>query len=361
VKAKDAAYKTESGFLPNIYRGVYVTPGIYFLKAPNVHWDPMPDMDLFPERSDIDTMFLSHKPIASVTADKSFMISANIAGLDTGRASLQISLLRADKSTNEIRIIPFTRKMSSEFVAIVPEDMVVPGFLNYRIVLKKGNEFAVFPGNHKEDPFASSIYDNQTYQTLVFPENGTLEIFNPSFDKTATIYPSFRRGFQGAYVSNMEFHSLRSFLQLSATELSGDHTMGFVYYFGDKWKGRIAELGSFDSLVIRARALQTHPLRAKITLIDKNAFAFSTFVTVTNQFQDIKVPLNSFTPDSALLLPRPYPGFLPLRFKASGTSLFNLAEMEKIQITIGSELKETEFKKPYSMEVWSIWLERNKF
>jgi hypothetical protein len=35
--------------------------------------------------------------------------------------------------------------------------------------------------------------------------------------------------------------------------------------------------------------------------------------------------------------------------------------MEKIQITIGSELKETEFKKPYSMEVWSIWLERNKF
>jgi len=60
-------------------------------------------------------------------------------------------------------------------------------------------------------------------------------------------------------------------------------------------------------------------------------------------------------------LPRPYPGFLPLRFKASGTSLFNLAEMEKIQITIGSELKETEFKKSYSMEIWSVWLGKNKF
>jgi hypothetical protein len=236
--------------------------------------------------------------------------------------------------------------------------MVVPGFLNYRIVLKKGNEFAVFPGNHKEDPFASNIYDNENYQTFVFSPNGNIEIFNPSFDKTATFYPAFRRGFQTSYITGTEPHQL--VLRLSATELSGDHVMGFEHYFGDKLQGRISEMNSFDKLIVRARTAEAQPVKAKITLIGKDAFAFSTFITLTNTFQDIQVSLNNLVADSILLLPRPYPGFLPLWFKASGAASFNLKEIEKIQITIGTELKEPEFKKPYSMEIESILLEKKK-
>lgn len=337
-----------------------IRPGTYLIIEPNVsrYATTGIDREFYASHSESDTMFLRHEPCKEVSAGKPFTISAHIVGLDSGEAILQISLISKKTPKGEIRIIPFVKKSSSEYIAQVPTNLVdTVGFLNYRIILQKGNEFAVFPGYHKENPLTSNIYDSETYQTFVFPKNGMIEIFNPSFDKTATIYPAFRRGFHGGYVVNNEF-GWRYFLQLSATELSGDHTMGFVHCFGDKLKVRNSELGLYDSLGIRAGALQTQPVKAKITLVDRNTFAFSTYVVLTNQFQDIRVSLNSFTPDSLLLLPRPYPGFLPLWFKAAGTHLFNLSEIERVQITIGSELNETEFKKPYTVEVWSIWLEK---
>jgi hypothetical protein len=149
-------------------------------------------------------------------------------------------------------------------------------------------------------------------------------------------------------------------MRLSANELSGDHTIGFVQYFADKLKGRFSEINSFNKLVIRARTLEPQPVKAKITLINKDGFAFSSSVTLTNSFQDIEIPLTDLKPDSMMLLPRPYPEFMPLWFKAKGESSFDLSEIEKVQVTIGTDVKESEFKRPFNLEVQSIWLPKKK-
>jgi hypothetical protein len=81
---------------------------------------------------------------------------------------------------------------------------------------------------------------------------------------------------------------------------------------------------------------------------------------LNSTFQDIEVSMNSLVQDSMLLLPRPYPGFLPVWFKASGNSLLNISIVEKIQLTVGSELSESEFKKRHSLEVERVWLEKRK-
>ena len=93
----------------------------------------------------------------------------------------------------------------------------------------------------------------------------------------------------------------------------------------------------------------------------KFAISVSSFITLTNSFQDIEVPLNNLTPDSVLLMPRPYPGFLPLKFKGAGSiNAFKLADIEKIEIAIGSDILPAELNKPYSMEVESIWFQKSK-
>jgi hypothetical protein len=112
--------------------------------------------------------------------------------------------------------------------------------------------------------------------------------------------------------------------------------------------------------VIRARTLEPQPVKAKITLINKDGFAFSSSVTLTNSFQDIEIPLTDLKPDSMMLLPRPYPEFMPLWFKAKGESSFDLSEIEKVQVTIGTDVKESEFKRPFNLEVQSIWLPKKK-
>ena len=63
-------------------------------------------------------------------------------------------------------------------------------------------------------------------------------------------------------------------LRLTATELSGDHMIGFQYFFGDKLKGRSSELESFDKLIIRAKTGNEQPVQMKVTLTTADAISF---------------------------------------------------------------------------------------
>jgi hypothetical protein len=100
-------------------------------------------------------------------------------------------------------------------------------------------------------------------------------------------------------------------------------------------------------------------VKVKVTLTDKDGFSFSSTANVTSLMQDIVLSLADFAADSSLLLPRPYPGFMPLYFRASGSSVLRLSEVEKIQVTIGTDVPESEFKKPYGLEVGKIWFQKN--
>jgi hypothetical protein len=356
---EEALYKNADD--KNSADGFYISPGIYLLQEPTTKEDLSLAEYSFPYKPVSNQLYLHHEPLEGVSAGKTFTLTAKIVGLDTATAILQMSLISKEAPKGERRDVPFLKKTSVEYVANIPKDMMRPGFLNYRIIVQKGEEFIAFPDNrHEENPFETNIYESKTWQTVIFPDSTPIQIFDPNDNQTATIYPSSEKGFRSSYLPSTEFGGLRQFLQLSATELFRGQTMGFTYFFADRWKGRTSELNSVDTLVLRARALPTQPLKVKITLVDKNAFAFSSFVTLTNQFQDLKVSLDSFTPDSILLLPRPYPSFLPLWFKASGRSSFNLNDMEKIQVTVDTGSNRPELKKSYAIEVWSICLEKKK-
>ncbi|MES1198255.1 MAG: membrane or secreted protein [Chitinophagaceae bacterium] len=302
-------------------------------------------------------MFLRHEPFAEVSAGKAFTLTAKVVGIDTGRVTLQISRLGGGGPGGGIRNIPMVRKNAADFIAEVPADLLVPGQISYRILLQKGDEFAVFPGNYKSNPFAWDNYINETWKTFVAADNGRLEIFNPTVDRNVRIYPGFRRGFQSTYSTGEKPGQL--ILRLTSTELSGDHIMGLQHFFADKLAGRKSE--TFDKLFIRAKTNETQPVKVKVTLTNADAVSVSSYITLTNSLQDIEVPLNDLVSDSVLLMPRPYPGFQPLKFKGAGSiSTFKLSDMEKIEITIGSDLLPSEFNKPYSMEVESIWLQKSK-
>ncbi|HLG41611.1 MAG TPA: hypothetical protein VI461_18165 [Chitinophagaceae bacterium] len=338
--------------------GFYISPGIYLVHSLKVGYHFTKKLKFEAPQPYSTGFFVSHIPYSEVSAGKSFIVTAKIAGIDTGKVTLQIGRTGGGGPGGGFRSIPMVRKGAANYTAEVPADLITPGILNYRIVLQKGNDYAVFPGNYKGNPFAWDSYYNETWKTFVASNNGRLEIFNPTNDRSARIYPGFRRGFQSSYITGEKAGQL--ILRLNTTELSADHTIGFQHFFGDKLQGRITEISSFDKLIIRTRTTETQPVKAKITLTDKDAFSYSATITLTNAFRDIEVPLTNLSVDSVLLLPRPYPNFLPLWFKGSGPSSFKLSEMEKIQVTIGADIPEAEFKKPYNMEVESIWLEKSK-
>jgi hypothetical protein len=301
--------------------------------------------------------FVTHTPYMEVSSDKPFNIKAQIVGIDPGDlASVMIN--KVGEKFDQFRNIPMKRISAYNYSAEIPADLTVTGALNYSILVKRAtDDYFVFPCNHRGNPFDEDFYNNVTWQTFIAPENEELEIFNPANDRDIWPYPSSGKNFQKSYITGIEPRTL--ILKLAANELTGEHIIGFQYFFADKLRGRESE--TFSKLVIRARTTETGTVKAKITFINKDASSFAAFVTLTNNFSDIEVPFKTLSRDSMLVLPVSTPEFIPLWFNGSEIpATFKLSDAENIQITIGNDVPESELKKPFGFEVESIRLSKSK-
>lgn len=301
-----------------------------------------------------DNPFVKHIPYTEVSAAKPFFVAAKIVGVDT-----------ADKIVVEVRTtsnlwktIIMKATTAYDYIAQIPADIVTPGLINYRIIIQKKNgEYYTFPGNHKGNPYAWHYINNNTWQTFVAVANAPLTLFDSNTDRsTLTIYNPDWRHNTITYITADNPHQL--VLKATMNKPSGKQIMGWQLYFADKLQGRLSDISSFNHLVIKARMDDAEGWKAKVTIINKDGQAFAAYVSVNNQWQDIKIPLQLLQPDSALLLPRPYPGFQPLWFKAATKGIFDIAEAEKLQITFGSDMSLNQQSKPISLEVETIYLER---
>ena len=301
--------------------------------------------------------FVTHTPFTEVSSGKHFNIKALIVGIEPGDIA-SVLINKVGERFDQFRNIPMTRISAYNYSAEIPADLTVTGALNYNILVKRAtDDYFVFPGNLKGNPFDEDFYNNDTWQTFIAPENGELEIFNPTDDRDIRTYPSSGKNIQKSYITGNEPGTL--ILKLAANELSGEHTIGFQYFFADKLRGRDSE--TFNKLVIRARTAEAGTVKAKISLISKDASSFAAFITLTNSLSDIEVPFNTLGRDSMLLLPVSTPEFMSIWFKGSGEpGPFKLSDAEKIQITIGTDVPESELKKNYSLEVESIRFQKSK-
>lgn len=285
-----------------------------------------------------------HAPLQEVTPGKTFSINVVIAGADTA-TKVSVELRNSSDKWQTVQM----RQMSAyEFNAEVPADMVTPGIINYRIFVKRDIEEYMFPGAFRGNPYAWHEYRNESWQTVVAAPGSPVELFSAASDRN-TIVP-YTRVWR---VNTIEFVTTPS-RQLAAKATIGrpmkGMEMGWQSYFGDKIKGRNTELRSCTTLVIRARSEQQMTMKLALITIDANAYSVS--IPLTKDWRDIEIPLNTLQEDSFLLLPRPYPGFLPLKFKSAFPKPLDISLAEKLEITfaLGSAMQTV------SIEVEGVWL-----
>lgn len=293
---------------------------------------------------------LYHVPFREVSANRSFTLRAFVTGLDSGSVSAILSPLNSRSKT-----LNMTKSSDNEYKMIVSEDLLQPGVLSYRIITKQGNDYTVFPGGIKEDPFSWDSHEGETWRTSISGASWPLELFNPTHDRAVRTYPNRREGFEAAFTVGEA--SGQIVLKLHAADLVGVKMLGLQCTFVDALRGRTSELTEFNTIVVRARSSRDQPADATVTLVNQFGQAFSAAIKVTNQFRNIEVPLHDFLPGKSLLLPRPYPSFLPLTFD-SGTGRFDIRQIERIEITTGYSFTEAEKQNPFSFEVARVGLEK---
>lgn len=321
--------------LPQLKTDLIVKPGVYLIKSDGTIENIA--AEFYAPASTITEPIAVHTPLTEVSSGKSFFISAKIIGAD--KVSIELR-----NSSNKWKTVQMQPLNAYDYKAEVPAEIITPGIINYRIIIQNGEkEFYVFPGGFKGNPYAWNEYRNESWQTIVAAGGSPLEIFNPLTDRNSLmIYnPDWRS-------NTIEYITTENPRQIAIKATSNKSAMGWQYFFAEKISGRSNELTSFTKLVIRARS--PHEVKIKLSLITTEADAFSTEIQLSKNWQDIEIPLSSLKTDSFLLLPRPYPGFLPLHFKAAGTRTFDITKAEKLEVSFGEKNQS-----PASIEVETVY------
>ncbi|MVN21441.1 membrane or secreted protein [Mucilaginibacter sp. HMF7410] len=341
-----------------------IKPGTYLLTKKGKNTNNLPVKTVFgtiglnefvAAKSHDDKPYLEHQPFTEVSAGKALTITGKAINLnDSDKVILVVNRAFGAPLT-----LAMERTTPYDFKAVIPEASVAPGILTYRLLVQTPDKkYLAFPGNHSGDPFSWDYLNTDYWQTFVAAPEGNLTLFNTTTDRTNAnpYFPGFGRNGGIRFIAGEETGQLT--LNMSMPKPQVNQAMGMQLFVGDKLQGRKTELASFTRIIVRARKTAGLAVPLRIALINKNAQSYAAYVDLSSDFKNIEIPLTAFKPDSSLLLPRPYPGFMPLWFKASSFNSLNISNTDKLEITINTGTLPQKNNEPLTIEVEKVWLQQ---
>jgi hypothetical protein len=276
-----------------------------------------------------------HTPPTQVSAGKPVRISARL----TGAEPQDSVFLVAQHYYGRTLTLPMTTSSYATVEAIVPAELAYPGLLRYWIVLKKAPEQAItFPGGFAGQPRDWDYYHAENYSVPIVAAGVLLPLFHARQDHNQVEARGINSTAWTDYVTTPAGELVLRFVvgqpqAGKSTPTAPGPTAALRMFFGHKLAGRATDLFSFQEVVAKARANQA-ATSVKVVLMTKDAVAFSASVQLGADLQELRIPLTSFRPDALLLLPRPYPGFLPLTYQSASQLPLKLSDTEVLQVVL---------------------------
>jgi hypothetical protein len=135
----------------------------------------------------------------------------------------------------------------------------------------------------------------------------------------------------------------------------GDYTMR--YYFGDIIESVRHDLVSKKALTLNAYTENNLSIPIRISLILKDGTAFGRMIRIDSTNRKHSIPLREFERVKPVIMPRPYPTFLPYFSEAGKSTKLDLTQVESLQISIGPGIPKEDWDKKYEVVIGRIQLE----
>ncbi|GAB3830395.1 glycoside hydrolase 5 family protein [Hymenobacter jeollabukensis] len=289
----------------------------------------------------IGTGAVQATPPPQTTAGQPLRLRVQVAGAEL-RDSL---LLVAQHFYGRTLRLPMTRLNIFTAEATVPAELLYPGLLRYWVVLKpqdksKGLPTLTFPGAVPGQPSDWDFYSQEHWEVPIVAAGSPLPLFRAGHDQRRVEVRGTENAFSGwaDYVTTPAGElTLRLVVPVPKTGASTSETAPAVSlraYFADQLQGRTGELAGAQELLVRARTSQPGAA-VQVLLVTRNAAAYAAPLTLTADWQTVRIPLSRLQPAPLLITPRPYPGFLPLHFQpATQPAQLRLADAEVLQIVV---------------------------
>ncbi|SFQ51601.1 cellulase family glycosylhydrolase [Hymenobacter arizonensis] len=316
-----------------------VRPGVYLLSAAGKSTSAFTGQSTFrhiklgefvaPQATELGPQVL-HTPPAQAVAGQPLRIAATLTGLAPGDSVFLV----AQHYYGRTRTLPMSTATYATVEANVPADLLYAGQLRYWVVLRSGSKSLTFPGGFRGEPRDWDYAHAEHFAVPIVAAGTPLPLFQAHLDQeriearglSATAWTDYVTLPNGTLALRLVQGPPREG-QPAATGPAAN----LRAYFGDKLASRQADMAGFKEVVIRARSSQPGA-QVKMTLINKDAVAYSAPLSLSAEVQDIRIPLSAFQPDALLLVPRPYPGFLPLQYQSGSKAALKLADVEVLQV-----------------------------
>jgi len=277
-----------------------------------------------------------HLPVAQATAGQPLAIAATVAG-----ASLADSvLLVAQHYYGPTRRLLMQPAGANTWAASVPAALTYPGLLRYWVVLKRPGQSALtFPGRQVGTPGDWDFYSATTpWEVPLVAATAPLPLFTAALDRDAVEAKGISSANWTDYVTTpagpLALRLLVNPPKPGQPAPEAGPASALRAYLGSKTAGRPTDLTNFKELVIKAQSNQPALTSLRVVLVTRDAVAYEARVPLAPASGEAHVPLSALRPAPLLLTPRPYPGFLPLTYRAAASPALRLADVEVLQVIV---------------------------
>ncbi|SMC00515.1 hypothetical protein SAMN00120144_1269 [Hymenobacter roseosalivarius DSM 11622] len=238
------------------------------------------------------------------------------------------------------QVLPMTTTSYATVEATVPAELAYPGLLRYWIVLRKGQQALTFPGGFAGQPRDWNYHHAESFSVPIVAKDTPLPLFRASLDKdqveargiASTAWTDYVTTPAGELALRLVVGQPK--LGQAKPSAGPGPSAALRAYFGHKLAGRTTEVAGFTEVIVKAQANQP-ATSVKVVLMTKDATAYSAMVQLGAEERELRIPLTAFRPDALLLLPRSYPGFLPLTYQsANQPATLKLTEAEVLQVVL---------------------------
>lgn len=336
-----------------------VKPGVYLLTKADVtssvkgsdRWKNIRIDEFTAPATTVKKNYVLHQPLQEVIAGKPIVVKATVITITKPEnVVLYMDSYRGRRS------IAMKNTSGYDFEATIPAEWVNEGYLSYVITLVNDGITTTYPSGNTGSPTDWDYYAKANYTTRVVPATNEVYLFD-AFTDANEVSKEWRKG--AITLPGAEPNTSRLVIQLEKLFIKDpenlnaqpNHHYALRYNFSKKITGRRNEITTKEKLVLRGRGVEK-PTAIEVSLIDKSGNALGGVIQLGTVTNDYEIDVTSLKPTKLVLLPRPYPSFLPYFFNSSTT--FDWNTLETVQVAVGEGEKDVEVS--FKFEIESIRL-----
>lgn len=310
-------------------------------------------------KATVDKTYVLHKPFSEISENTQPVFKVAVVA----PKKIKSVRVKGNNSAREYFDIAMTKKDAYTYQAILDTKYTKKGILEYSIVLTYAdNSQRTFPADAAGDLYDWDFYNRKGYSSKIVSAKTPIYLFDALKDSKDLVRP-WRKSFRLVPTKNFneaEYQMLFDKLYYPDPENKNAqpiHDYSFKHFVIDPIQERSQDVKQKKSLFVDARSLRESPVKIQVALTLKNGASFGKVIALTSKRKVHTMLLSEFKPTKTVILPRPYPTFLPYYFENNQNETFDVKDIESIQISIGPEISKEERSKTLGIAIARIGLQ----